>query len=209
MVNKNTVALCGEILDSKPIFNYIHNDTCFYLLHVSVHRRSDAVDIVPVIFRDDMINVFDNYKGVRVKVEGKFTSRNVLKDKKRKLILGVLAEKAEFIYERDFLEENHVELECFLCKEPIFRKTPYGKEICDLIVANNSSKGTNFIPCICWGGAARWAAGLSTGAKVLISGRIQSREYQKNGETRTAYELSVKNIEEVKYENSRTETDKA
>ncbi len=208
MVNKNAVSLCGEILDSKPIFNYIHNDTCFYLLHVSVHRRSDAVDIVPVIFRDDMINVFDNYKGVRVKVEGKFTSRNVLKDKKRKLILGVLAEKAEFIYESDFLEENYVELECFLCKEPIFRKTPYGKEICDLIVANNSSKGTNFIPCICWGGAARWAAGLSTGAKVLISGRIQSREYQKNGETRTAYELSVKNIEEVKYENSRTETDK-
>lgn len=208
-MDKNTVALCGEILDSKPIFDYIHNDTCFYLLHVSVHRRSDAVDIVPVIFRDDMINIFDNYKGVCVKVEGKFTSRNVLKDKKRKLILGVLAEKAEFIYESDFLEENYVELECFLCKEPIFRKTPYGKEICDLIVANNSSKRTNFIPCICWGGAARWAAGLSTGAKVLIFGRIQSREYQKNGETRTAYELSVKNIEEVKYENSRTETDKA
>lgn len=209
MADKNTVALCGEILDSKPIFDYIHNDTCFYLLHISVHRRSNTEDIVPVIFRDDMINVFDNYKGVHVKVEGKFISRNVLKDKKRKLILGILAEKAEFIYESNFCEENYVELECFLCKEPIFRKTPFGKEICDLIVANNSSKGTHFIPCICWGGAARWAAGLSIGTKVFISGRIQSREYQKNGETRIAYELSVKDIGEIEHENSRVETNKA
>lgn len=204
MVKKciNKVLISGEIIDSKPKFSHMQNNIAFYQLRISIRRKSYVDDIIPVIFAKDMLDISGNYKGCSVNIEGIYYSRNKRISKNRsKLILQVLADKIEFENNPHYFGENSIELEGTVCKPPVYRETPYGKEITDVFVASNDGKGeSNYIPCICWGTAARYAGALEVGDRVYLYGKIQSREYHKNGVSKIAYEVSAKRIEEIKDE---------
>ena len=131
-----------------------------------------------------------------------FRSYNRHEEQKNRLVLSVFAREIEFIEEEpDGAKTNHILLEGYMCKKPVYRKTPLGREIADLLLAVNRPYGkSDYIPCICWGRNARYASGFEVGEHVRILGRIQSREYVKKlseteTETRTAYEVSVSKLE--------------
>ena len=139
-----------------------------------------------------------------VYVTGQFRSYNRHEEKKNRLVLSVFARELEFIEEeREEYKSNEIYLDGFVCKEPIYRKTPLGREIADLLIAVNRSYGkSDYIPCICWGRNARFASGFEVGNHVEIWGRIQSREYVKKisdsiTEKRVAYEVSVSKVERL------------
>ena len=136
--------------------------------------------------------------GKEIGIFGQFRSYNKLGDGKSKLMLTVFAK--ELIDPSEVSEINQICLTGYICKEPIYRTTPFGREICDCLIAvNRAYNKSDYIPCIAWGRNARYVKNLDIGAKVTLTGRIQSREYQKkhdenNIETKTAYEVSISSI---------------
>ena len=206
---KNKVVLSGEIADRK--FKYSHSDSNidFYEMHTAVFRKSGTEDVIPVIFTEDILDTQRNYKGAFVTVNGEYVSRN----ENGKLILQVKAEIIEFVHDFPCCEENSIELNGYVCKKPVYRITPLGKEITDVIIACNCSGKANYIPCICWGNTARIAGYLKVGSKISLIGRVQSRKYTKftekgKRETRTAYEVSIHYMKREKDENSRVKKNK-
>ena len=172
------------------------------MVEVSVSRLSDFVDYIPVMVSERLIDVKADYTGQYIYVSGQFRSFNRHEEHKNRLVLSVFARELEFL--EDASEENasnQIFLDGYVCKETVYRKTPLGREIADLLVAVNRSYGkSDYIPCICWGRNARFASGFEVGSHVQIWGRIQSREYVKKiseteVEKRTAYEVSVSKIE--------------
>ena len=172
------------------------------MMEVSVRRLSEFVDYIPVMVSERIIDVEADYIGQLVYISGQFRSFNRHEERKNRLVLSVFARELE-ILEPDCDEDagNQIFLDGYICKEAIYRKTPLGREIADLLVAVNRSYGkSDYIPCICWGRNARFAAGFEVGTHVQIWGRIQSRDYVKKlsetqVEQRTAYEVSVSKIE--------------
>lgn len=172
------------------------------MMEVSVRRLSDFVDYIPVMVSERIIDVEADYIGQLVYISGQFRSFNRHEERKNRLVLSVFARELE-ILDPDCDEDagNQIFLDGYICKEAIYRKTPLGREIADLLVAVNRSYGkSDYIPCICWGRNARFAAGFEVGTHVQIWGRIQSRDYVKKlsetqVEQRTAYEVSVSKIE--------------
>ena len=148
------------------------------------------------------MDVNADYKGEYISVCGQFRSYNRHEERRNRLVLSVFAREIEFV---DELEEssktNQIFLDGYICKEPIYRKTPLGREIADLLLAVNRPYGkSDYIPCICWGRNARYASNFSVGERCAIWGRIQSREYMKkldeeNVERRVAFEVSVSKLE--------------
>lgn len=137
-----------------------------------------------------------------IHVTGQFRSYNRHEEKKNRLMLSVFAREIEFVEEeKEEYKSNQIYLDGYVCKEPIYRKTPLGREIADLLIAVNRSYGkSDYIPCICWGRNARYASAFEVGEHVQIIGRIQSRTYIKKlsdtlTEERTAYEVSVSKLE--------------
>jgi hypothetical protein len=172
------------------------------MVDVSVSRLSNFVDYIPVMVSERLIDVTKDYEGQFVYITGQFRSFNRHEERKNRLVLSVFAREVELmdgITDEDAC--NHIFLDGYICKESIYRKTPLGREIADLLVAVNRSYGkSDYIPCICWGRNARFASGFTVGTHVQIWGRIQSREYVKKiseteVEQRTAYEVSVSKIE--------------
>ena len=150
----------------------------------------------------DFIDVTADYKGSLVIINGQFRSYNRHEEKKNKLVLSVFAREIEFVDEiSENARTNQIFLDGYICKEPVYRKTPLGREIADLLLAVNRPYGkSDYIPCICWGRNARYAANFQVGERCLVWGRIQSREYMKrisdeNMEKRVAYEVSVSKLE--------------
>ena len=201
MCENNQVTIMGEIVSD---FSYSHEvyGEGFYTVEVSVNRLSNFVDYIPVMVSERLINVQESAKGQYVYITGQFRSFNRHEEHKNRLVLSVFAR--EFTLMEQMEEENAVNqifLDGFICKESVYRKTPLGREIADLLVAVNRSYGkSDYIPCICWGRNARFAAGFEVGAHVQIWGRIQSRAYVKKlsetqVEQRVAYEVSVSKIE--------------
>ncbi len=197
----NQVSILGTIISD---FRYSHEvyGEGFYMVEVSVNRLSNFVDIIPVMVSERIVDVTKNYEGNLIYVLGQFRSYNRHEEKKNRLVLSVFARELEFIEEEsDELKSNQIYLDGYICKEPIYRKTPLGREIADLLIAVNRSYGkSDYIPCICWGRNARFASGFEVGSHVEIWGRIQSREYVKKineneTEKRIAYEVSVSKIE--------------
>lgn len=197
----NQVSIVGTIVSD---FRYSHEvyGEGFYMVDVSVNRLSNFVDIIPVMVSERIVDVAENYDGRLIYVQGQFRSYNRHEEKKNRLVLSVFARELEFIEEEsDELKSNQIYLDGYICKEPIYRKTPLGREIADLLIAVNRSYGkSDYIPCICWGRNARFASGFEVGSHVEIWGRIQSREYVKKineeeTEKRIAYEVSVSKIE--------------
>ena len=201
MFEYNQVSIIGEIVSDFQYSHEVYGEG-FYMMEVSVRRLSDFVDYIPVMVSERIIDVEADYIGQLVYISGQFRSFNRHEERKNRLVLSVFARELE-ILEPDCDEDagNQIFLDGYICKEAIYRKTPLGREIADLLVAVNRSYGkSDYIPCICWGRNARFAAGFEVGTHVQIWGRIQSRDYVKKlsetqVEQRTAYEVSVSKIE--------------
>ena len=195
------MSIIGEIVSDFQYSHEVYGEG-FYMMEVSVRRLSDFVDYIPVMVSERIIDVEADYIGQLVYISGQFRSFNRHEERKNRLVLSVFARELE-ILEPDCDEDagNQIFLDGYICKEAIYRKTPLGREIADLLVAVNRSYGkSDYIPCICWGRNARFAAGFEVGTHVQIWGRIQSRDYVKKlsetqVEQRTAYEVSVSKIE--------------
>lgn len=149
-----------------------------------------------------LIDVTQDCRGEYLMVSGQFRSYNRHEETKNRLVLSVFAREIEFIEEEpDGARTNHILLEGYMCKRPVYRKTPLGREIADILLAVNRPYGkSDYIPCICWGRNARYADQFEVGAHIQLWGRIQSREYQKKideelYEKRVAYEVSVSKLE--------------
>jgi len=173
------------------------------MVELSVNRLSDFVDCIPVMVSEHVVDVTKNYRGGCVCVKGHFRSFNLHLNNKTRLMLSVFAREVEFLEGVDINEaenNNYIFLDGYICKEVIFRETPLGREISDVLLAVNRSYGkSDYIPCICWGKNARDVSTFEVGTHVQIWGRIQSRKYVKQitdteTEQRTAYEVSVSKV---------------
>ena len=197
----NQVVIAGEIVSGFTFSHEVYGEG-FYMVEVAVNRLSNYADYIPVMVSERLIDVTGNYEGQYICVVGQFRSYNRHEEKKNRLVLSVFAGEIEFTEQPgEDVKSNQIFLDGYICKEPIYRKTPLGREIADLLIAVNRSYGkSDYIPSICWGRNARYASGFAVGAHVQIWGRIQSREYVKKlnefeTEKRIAYEVSVSKID--------------
>ena len=203
-IENNQVTIKGEIVSGFIYSHEIYGEG-FYLVDIKVDRLSELKDIIPVMISERLLDINQNYIGSYVSIYGQFRSYNKHQDNRNKLFLSVFVREIEFL---DLIEEgtnsNEVFLDGYICKEPIYRKTPLGREITDILLAVNRPYGkSDYIPCICWGRNARFSGTFRVGERVAIFGRIQSREYVKKvseeeTEKRIAYEVSVNKIEVIK-----------
>ena len=201
IIENNQVTIMGVVASG---FTYSHEvfGEGFYMADVLVKRLSNSNDRIPLMISERLIDVTQDYTGEAIEVSGQFRSYNRHEEQKNRLVLSVFVREVEFIDEElDGAKTNHILLEGYICKKPVYRKTPLGREIADLLLAVNRPYGkSDYIPCICWGRNARYASGFEVGEHVQILGRIQSRDYVKKiseteTQTRTAYEVSVSKLE--------------
>lgn len=193
----NQVTLSGCIT-SKFIYSHEVLGEKFYTAYIAVPRASGSIDLIPALFSERIIDITGSYINEPIYITGTFRSYNQHDENKNRLLLYVFV--ADYEWSTGNKDNNTAVLEGFLCKKPIYRKTPLGREIADIMLAVNRPYGkSDYIPCICWGRNARYVEGLEIGAHIKAAGRIQSREYSKKyGETetkKTAYELSVGKLE--------------
>ena len=170
-------------------------------------RDSDQTDVIPLMVSDRLLDVKADYQGKTMIVNGQFRSYNCHDGNKNRLVLSVFVREVEFVEEfTDYTKTNLIFLDGFICKNPIYRRTPLGREIADLLIAVNRPYGkSDYIPCIAWGRNARFASSFEVGSRVRVWGRVQSREYTKRigeeeVEKRIAYEVSVSKLEMVEQE---------
>ena len=200
VIENNRVSIIGEVVSEFQFSHEVFGEG-FYLVNVSVDRLSDMVDIIPLMISERLIDVTKDYKGMLVRACGQFRSFNKHEENRNHLILSVFVRDLEFIESMDGVRPNQIILDGFICKQPVYRMTPLGREICDILLAVNRSYGkSDYIPCICWGRNARFAGNLEIGSRIQLIGRIQSREYQKRVSEnelirRVAYEVSVNKLE--------------
>ena len=203
LLENNNVELVGEIVSDFRFSHEVYGER-FYLVDVAVKRMSETIDYLPLLISEYLIDVNTNHNGEIIHVTGQFRSYNRHEELKNRLVLSVFVLEIEFIEEEtEEMKSNQIILDGYICKDPIYRKTPLGREIADLLVAvNRSYSKSDYIPCICWSRNARHASGLPLGTHLKITGRIQSRDYIKhhsNGEEeeRRAYEISASRIEVI------------
>ena len=201
IIENNQVTIMGEIVTPFTFSHEVFGEG-FYMVEVSVRRLSNSQDQIPVMVSERLIDVSQDYTGEFIMVSGQFRSYNRHDEVKNRLVLSVFAREIEFVEEElDGAKTNNILLDGYICKLPVYRKTPLGREIADLLLAVNRPYGkSDYIPCICWGRNARYASSFEVGEHVHITGRIQSREYVKKlteerTERRVAYEVSVSKLE--------------
>ena len=199
----NKVKISGMVCSGFTFSHDVFGEG-FYIMTVEVKRKGEALDFIPVMVSDRLVDIEKDYSGMYVEVSGQFRSFNRQEGEKRRLVLSVFAREIEFKEECGGLDTNDISLAGYICKSPIYRKTPLGREIADVLLAVNRPYGkSDYIPCICWGRNARFADGFEVGEHIKVWGRIQSREYQKRisddeFEKRVAYEVSVSKVEIAK-----------
>jgi single-stranded DNA-binding protein len=209
-LENNQVTIIGEVISTFSYNHEIYGEG-FYMVELRVERLSNSYDIIPVMISERLIDVTGDFRGQFLAVQGQFRSYNRHDERKNKLVLSVFAREVSFMEldEENMPESNKTNsifLDGYICKEPIYRKTPLGREIADLLLAVNRPYGkSDYIPCISWGRNARYAGNFKVGDRVAVWGRIQSREYMKRidedmVEKRTAYEVSVSKLEMVEEE---------
>ena len=201
IIENNQVSIVGEVVSDFSFSHEVFGEG-FYMLNVSVRRLSDSCDVIPLMISERLIDVNGDYRGEYIQATGQFRSYNRHEEKKNRLVLSVFVRELEFINEEvENAKTNQIFLDGFICKMPVYRKTPLGREIADILLAVNRPYGkSDYIPCICWGRNARFASGFEVGGHTQIWGRIQSREYMKKideeeSERRVAYEVSVSKLE--------------
>jgi len=205
LTENNKVTLFGKVV-SEPKFSHEVYGEKFYEFSMEVNRLSDSVDIIPVVFSERLMPITDIKLNINVQIIGQYRSYNNQTDGRSKLVLMVFAREVEITDEMTLNNANEIYLEGFVCKKPNYRKTPFGREISDLLIAvNRAYNKSDYIPCIAWGRNAKYCESFKVGDRVRVYGRVQSREYEKkfeNGdvEKRVAYEISVSKLELVKDE---------
>ncbi len=203
VIENNQVTIMGEIVSGFSFSHEIFGEG-FYMMDVRCKRLSESYDIIPIMVSERLMDVGTDYTGELICVNGQFRSYNRHEERKNRLVLSVFAREVNFACElEESSKTNQIFLDGYICKEPIYRKTPLGREIADLLLAVNRPYGkSDYIPCICWGRNARYANNFKVGERCAIWGRIQSREYMKkldeeNVEKRVAFEVSVSKLELV------------
>lgn len=205
LCKNNRVKLSGFI--AGP-FQYEHEvfGERFFKVYVSSVRKSETEDVLPVFVSERLIDIEQDYTGKLVTINGQYRSFNLHDGDRSHLVLSIFAREFKIIdepgvvYDIFSCSENEIFLDGFVCKTPVYRVTPLGREITDILLAVNRPYGkSDYIPCICWGRAAKFASTLEVGKQVEILGRIQSRNYKKRYsesqiEDKIAYEVSVKTI---------------
>ena len=201
IIENNQVSIMGKVASGFTFSHQVYGEG-FYLVDVLVKRLSDSEDRIPLMVSERLVDVTQDYEGEYIMVQGQFRSYNRHEEKKNRLVLSVFVRELSFVEEEDdTVKTNQIFLDGYICKPPVYRKTPLGREIADLLLAVNRPYGkSDYIPGICWGRNARYASAFEVGGHVLIWGRIQSREYIKKlsenqTEKRTAYEVSVSKLE--------------
>ncbi len=201
VIENNQVTIMGTIVSGYQFSHEIFGEN-FYMVDVQVPRLSDSADIIPIMISERIVDVEVEAVGANVIINGQFRSYNRHESKKNRLLLSVFARDIEFVDEvLENEKTNQIYLDGYICKPPVYRKTPLGREITDLLLASNRPYGkSDYIPCICWGRNARYASSFEVGMRCVIWGRIQSREYMKKIsedelERRIAYEVSVSKLE--------------
>lgn len=206
----NIINLSGKIL-SNPKFSHEVYGEGFYTFTLETSRLSTLADKLPITISERLINSETVQIGKKVNITGQIRSYNSYSDKKNHLLLTVFTRDILSYEEFENKNPNEVILNGFICKEPIYRTTPFGREITDILLAvNRAYNKSDYIPCIAWGRNARFAGKLQVGNNIKISGRMQSREYQKKlaeGEVvvKTAYEVSLSKIEVLSSASSKKE----
>lgn len=201
IIKNNQVTIMGQVVTGFKFSHEVFGEG-FYIMEVMVKRLSNTFDRIPLMISERLIDVTQDYVGEYIMATGQFRSYNRNEEQKNRLVLSVFVREISFIEEKpDDSKANNILLDGYVCKDPIYRKTPMGREIADLLLAVNRPYGkSDYIPCICWGRNARYISNFGIGEHVQISGRIQSREYKKKIsdteiEFRTAYEVSVSKLE--------------
>ena len=195
---ENTILLRGE-LSQLPQFSHENHHKRFYRFLLSVPRLSGAVDVLPVIAEENILNRMDLSGGAMLQVRGQIRSHNLRENGARKLLIFVFAND---IITTDEPPANEVVLQGPLCRHPNLRRTPLGREICDVMLAlPRAFKRADYLPCILWGRTAQEVSACHTSDVIRIQGRLQSRVYTKvtdaGMEERTAYEISALSAEVV------------
>lgn len=200
----NYLILVGKITSDKRFSHEIYGES-FYIFDLEVPRLSGTSDIIPITISERLITNFDLSIGKEVEIEGQFRSYNSYENERSRLVLTVFAKEIKEKQENEELisdkVSNEVVLIGYVCKKPIYRQTPFGREISDILLAiNRAYNKSDYIPCIAWGRNARFCENMEVGTEVKVVGRIQSRMYEKKYEDgrveqKVAYEVSVGSLE--------------
>ena len=197
----NMAALLGIIVSDMGVSHRTYGEE-FYRFQLSCRRKSGYEDVINVIVSDRLLFDCPLCVGDRVSLRGQVRTYNSIENGKSRLNVVVFAKEIWFAQEDD-TQDNRIYLEGFICREPVKRTSPLGRQICDLMVAvNRRYNKSDYIPCIAWGRNAGYGGSLEVGTKIAIEGRIQSREYNKKDEegnvtVKTAYEVSITRIEKI------------
>lgn len=205
MINDNTennkITMAGTVLTNPEFSHEVYGER-FYLFKLSVPRLSETMDIIPVTISEKFFAGVTVEEGINVLIGGQFRSYNNFSSSGNRLLLTVFVRSIEIIENLDdYASPNNVYLNGYICKPPVYRTTPFGREIADILLAvNRAYNKSDYIPCIAWGRNAKYAEALSVGDNIIIWGRVQSRDYQKKisedeVENKTAYEVSVSKLE--------------
>ena len=214
----NHIIMVGKVTSDKRFSHEIYGEK-FYIFDLSVPRLSGNSDIIPITISERLMVNGELPIGTKITVEGQFRSYNSYGEGKNKLVLTVFAknvtlledQESEVEARKDFIS-NEVTLIGYICKKPVYRQTPFGREISDILLAvNRAYNKSDYIPCIAWGRNARFCQDIEVGAQVKIVGRVQSRQYEKKHEdgtveTRVAYEVSVGSLEVIEENDNEQET---
>ncbi|HEX9060941.1 MAG TPA: single-stranded DNA-binding protein [Clostridia bacterium] len=200
IIENNMVTISGRISTDLEFSHEVYGEG-FYNFYLEVSRLSECSDKIPITVSERLISKEEMSIGKIIEVEGQFRSYNSYNSDGNKLMLTVFAREINFIDdERKIKNPNQIFLNGYICKKPIYRSTPFGREIADLLIAvNRPYNKSDYIPCIAWGRNARYSEGLAVGENIKLWGRIQSRGYQKkfsSGEVlnKIAYEVSVSKL---------------
>ena len=218
-LENNHLVLVGKVTSDKKFSHEIYGEK-FYIFDLEVPRLSGNADIIPITISERLLEKEDLEIDKKIIVEGQFRSYNSYQNERNKLVLTVFAKDVKFIENqdeeiqasKDFVS-NEVTLNGYICKKPIYRQTPFGREIADLLLAvNRAYNKSDYIPCIAWGRNARFCENIEVGTEVKVVGRVQSRTYEKKyedgtSETKVAYEVSISSLEIVKQDDDENQND--
>ncbi len=219
LLENNHLVLVGKVTSEKTYSHEIYGEK-FYIFDLEVPRLSSAVDVIPITVSERLLTGLDLEIGKKLSIEGQFRSYNSYQNERNKLILTVFAKDIVELKEENSEENdeenkkpvtNEVVLSGYVCKKPIYRQTPFDREISDLLLAvNRAYNKSDYIPCIAWGRNARFCQNMEVGTEVKIVGRVQSRKYEKKfedgtSETRVAYEVSISSMEIIDKKEEKTE----
>ena len=219
-LENNYLTLVGKVTGEKKFSHEIYGER-FYIFNLEIPRLSGNEDIIPITVSERLIGENTLNEGNKLLVKGQFRSYNSYENGKNRLILTVFAKDVLEVKDEEEENEmakkdeitNEVVLIGFICKKPIYRQTPFGREISDLLLAvNRAYNKSDYIPCIAWGRNARFCQNLEVGAQVKVVGRVQSRTYEKKHEdgsveTRVAYEVSIGSLEVIEENDNEKEAE--